>query len=154
MPEPLIFRYFCSMNPKKCTSVFLAMLILVTNIGLAFNVHYCGGKVASISSIFHSGKVCSMEKRVVEKACCAKKIAEEHQRCCKDKKVTLKNSADNGVVKVFSFQLDTPIVLHNESPSFPEAQSESIPQEKSTHYYCDAHSPPLFKLYSCYLLYA
>ena len=25
------------------------MLILVSNVGLAFNVHYCGGEIASVS---------------------------------------------------------------------------------------------------------
>jgi len=37
------------MSLKKCTGLFLAFLLLVSNIGFAFDVHYCGGKIASIS---------------------------------------------------------------------------------------------------------
>ena len=37
------------MNLKKCTGLFLALLLLVSNIGFAFDVHYCGGKIASVS---------------------------------------------------------------------------------------------------------
>jgi hypothetical protein len=37
------------MNFKKQISIFLAILLLVSNVGLAFNVHYCGGEIASVS---------------------------------------------------------------------------------------------------------
>jgi hypothetical protein len=34
---------------KKCTGLLLAFLLLVSNIGFAFDVHYCGGEIASVS---------------------------------------------------------------------------------------------------------
>jgi len=37
------------MNFKKHINILLAMLILVSNVGLAFNVHYCEGKISGIS---------------------------------------------------------------------------------------------------------
>ena len=62
------------MNLKKCTGIFLAFLLLVSNIGFAFDVHYCGGKIASVSL----STTVSPEKK-----CCGDK--EKKSSCCKDK---------------------------------------------------------------------
>ncbi len=142
------------MNLKKCISLILAMVMLVSNIGLAFSVHFCGGKVAAVSSVFQSGKVCEMERKAVKMTCCAKKLAEQHKKCCSDKKVNLKAKSDNGIVKNGSFQLESPLFYsHSWKPLYnkPVVFTE---QKKTIHYYCDANSPPLFKLYSRYTLYA
>jgi hypothetical protein len=65
---------------KKQISVFLAFLLLVSNVGLAFNVHYCGGELASVSL---NSPLPSLKS---EKGCC-EKVASEKDSCCKDKKV-------------------------------------------------------------------
>src|SRR6187402_2095604 len=101
-----LLRQFAFARVKRGTSLFLAFLLLVSNAGLAFNVHYCGGKIASVSSVFHSGKVCKMDIPV-EKACCAKKIVEKKNKCCSDKVVDFKRSNDV-VVKAFSFEIAMP----------------------------------------------
>jgi len=56
---------------KKQICLFLAFFLLVSNSGLAFNVHFCKGKIASVSSVFSKEEVCKM-LIVKEKACCAK----------------------------------------------------------------------------------
>jgi len=131
--------------------LFLAFLLLVSNAGLAFNVHYCGGKIASVSSVFQGGKVCEMEIPV-EKACCAKKIVETKKKCCSDKIVGFKKSNDV-VIKAFSFEIAAPFVIPVLKPLIFTAVSFSQKQQNTT-YYCDAHAPPLFKLYSQYIFYA
>jgi len=133
--------------------LILALLLLVSNTGLAFSVHYCGGKIASVSSVYHTGKVCKMEQPVVEKPCCAKKIAEKHKKCCKDKVVNLKEKPDNGIVKVFSFQIEAPFVIPSWKPVTLQPALISTRIAVPEHY-CEANSPPLFKLYSQYIFYA
>ena len=51
---------------KKQLSILIAFLVLVSNSGLAFNVHFCEGKIASITSVFSKEEVCDMPI-VVEK---------------------------------------------------------------------------------------
>ncbi len=143
------------MNFKKCTSLFLAILLLVSNIGLAFNVHYCYGKIAAVSSVFNTEEVCSsMEEEKETKLCCAKKIAENHKKCCQDKVVNLQDKPDDGVIKTFSFHFEMPFAIQTWKAVF--FNEVAIQQKKNTtiSYYCEAHSPPLFKLYSQYIFYA
>jgi hypothetical protein len=126
---------------KKQISVFLAVLLLVSNVGLAFNVHYCGGEIASVS----------LTSLKAEKGCC-EKVASKKDSCCKDKKIVFQKKVDNGVVKSFSFQMDYAFVIP-ETHSFVFTATDNFKNNHTLSYYCDANAPPLFKLYSQYLLY-
>lgn len=133
------------MNFKKQISIFLAVLLLVSNIGLAFNVHYCGGKLSSVSL---NSVLPSIQS---EKGCCEKKVAKKDS-CCKDKKIVVQKKTDNSIIKSFSFQFDYAFVV----PEYQSAAFTPVNNFKSKAtlaYYCDANAPPLFKLYSQYLLY-
>lgn len=135
------------MGFKKHISLFLAFLILFSNVGLAFNVHYCGDKIASVS-LSSSSNVTSLEK---EEGCCLKKAIKK-QSCCKDKKIVFKEKADDKIVKSFSFQFDYIFLV----PEYQSVVFNAVPSFKnnlSLAYYCDANAPPLYKLYSQYLLY-
>ncbi len=137
---------------KKCTSLFLAFLLLVSNIGLAFNVHYCEGEIASVRSIYSNEEVCEMPTLPSEKACCAE-AAKDHKDCCKDKTVDLQDKSDDIIIKTFSFSA----VALSPVLSWKLAYDNYEPQlakETAVAYYFDAHSPPLFKLYSQYIFYA
>ena len=143
------------MNFKKCSSLFLALLLLVSNIGLAFNVHYCYGKIAAVSSVFNTEEVCSsMEEEKDTQSCCAKEIAENHKKCCEDKLVNLQDKTDDGVVKTFSFHFEMPFAFQTWKPIFLRTVEVPLKVNTSISYYCEAHSPPLFKLYSQYVFYA
>lgn len=141
------------MNIKKCTSLFLAFLLLVSNIGLAFNVHFCEGKIASISSVYSVEETCDAPKsNPAEKECCAEK-AKDHKQCCKDKVVDLEDNSSDTIIKTFSFQIDAPFLVEDWKPSlFNEVVA--LKRAEKTVYYCDANAPPLFKLYSQYIFYA
>ena len=133
------------MNIKKCTSLFLAFLLLVSNVGFAFNVHYCGGEIASVSL-----KTIASQK--IEKACCSKKV-EKEESCCKDKVVNFQKKSDNTILKVFS--IDSPFYfIIKESQTFVFSSEEILKSAQATSYFCDANAPPLFKLYSQYIFYA
>ncbi|WP_163392068.1 HYC_CC_PP family protein [Flavobacterium limi] len=130
------------MNLKKCTGVFLAFLLLVSNIGFAFDVHYCGGKIASVSL---STSVSP------EKKCCGDK--EKKSSCCKDKVVKFEKKSDDATFKVFFFQIAFPALIQQYKPvvflSLPNFKSNQI-----ISYYADANAPPLFKLYNQYIFYS
>jgi hypothetical protein len=134
------------MKFKKHISIFLAVLLLVSNVGLAFNVHYCGGEISSISL---NSTLQSVQN---EKGCCGKKIISKKDSCCKDKKIVFQKKTDNGVVKSFSFQFDYAFLVPDCQPAVFIA-TPSFKNNLSLSYYCDANAPPLFKLYSQYLLY-
>lgn len=130
------------MNLKKCTGLFLAFLLLVSNIGFAFDVHYCGGKIASVSL---STSVSP------EKKCCGDK--EKKSSCCKDKVVKFEKKSDDATFKVFFFQIAFPAVIKEFKPvaflSIPNFKSKEI-----ISYYSDANAPPLYQLYHQYIFYA
>ncbi|WP_232727097.1 hypothetical protein [Flavobacterium sp. 1] len=117
-----------------------------SNVGLAFNVHYCGSKIASV--YLSLPKVSSLQN---DKDCCSKKAVKKDS-CCKDRKIVLKGKADDKIVKSFSFQFDYVFLV----PVYHPAVFNAVPSFKnnlSSAYYCDANAPPLYKLYSQYLLY-
>jgi len=134
------------MKFRKHISVFLAVLLLVSNVGLAFNVHYCGGKISSVSLNTALPSVQS------EKGCCEQKVASKKDKCCKDKKIVFQKKSDIGIVKSFSFQIDYSFVIP-ETHSFVFTAVDNFKNNSTLAYYCDANAPPLFKLYSQYLLY-
>lgn len=50
------------MNFKKHISLFLAFFLLVSNVGFALDVHYCGVEIASIKPVF--GKILNLKIRL------------------------------------------------------------------------------------------
>ena len=134
------------MNFKKQISIFLAVLLLVSNVGLAFNVHYCGGEISSVSL---NSTLPSLKS---EKGCC-EKIVDKKDSCCKDKKIVIQKKADNGIVKSFSFQFDYSFLVPEHNNLIVFTAVPSFKNNLNFSYYCDANAPPLFKLYSQYLLY-
>jgi len=132
------------MSLKKCTGLFLAFLLLVSNIGFAFDVHYCGGEIASVS--LNTSITASPEKK-----CCGE--TEKKSSCCKDKVVHFEKKSDNATIKFFFFQFAFPAVIQE----FKTVAFLSIPNFKSNQiisYYSDANAPPLFKLYNQYIFYS
>ena len=141
------------MKFKKGIALFVAFLMLVSNAGFAMTVHYCGGKISSISSGFGNKETCELPKAEVEKACCAKKIETNHKKCCSDKTVNLKGKAIDIIAKAPTSDFTAPFL----APVFNTATVAFIPVAETTAiqaYYCDANAPPLFKLYHQYILYA
>lgn len=133
------------MKIRKYIHVVLAIFLLVSNIGLAFNVHYCGDSVASIS-------VTSFVKETIGGVdCCGKKIIKSS--CCKDKKVVLEKKSEQSILKDFSFVLEFPMVCCSWTPTKFYSLVSCINIPKYT-YVCEANAPPLYQLYSQYIYYA
>lgn len=148
------------MQFKKNILVLLAFFILISNSGLAFNVHYCGQKIAAITSVFSNDEVCDVDKNndanqvPIQKdaSCCAKKEV-THKKCCSDKELNLKDTSEKLTFKTVAFDFDLficAILTRSIYFSFNEASVTS----NAIAYYCDANAPPLYQLYCQYTLYA
>ena len=145
---------------KKHISFLVALLVLVSNSGLAFNVHYCEGKIASISSIFSEEEICEpsageLIKQIpdnFEDTCCAKPEV-THKECCSDKKINLKNKTEKIIIKTLALDFQ-PVYFtsYNFSLSPVTAVENSI--DKVLEFYCEANAPPLYKLYCQLTFYA
>lgn len=132
--------------------MFLALLLLVSNLGLAFNVHFCEGKIAAVSTVYNVEEVCEMPQPEVDKACC-KEAAVSHKSCCDDKVVDLQDDADQIVVKTFSLSIAAPFIATPYNPVMVAFKS-AIQTDVPAAYYCESHAPPLFKLYRQLIFYA
>lgn len=134
------------MNAKKSISLFLALFLLVSNMGFAFNVHYCGNSIASVSlnTAFASLKT--------EKGCC-EKVVSKKDSCCKDKVFHFQKKSENATVKVFFFEFSSVFIVPQFYP-FVTIGTSSFQKNQLTSYCCDANAPPLFQLYSQYIFYA
>ena len=130
------------MQFKKCTSLLLTFLLLASNIGLAVNVHYCGGEVASVTPVFVTAN---------DASCCGMKKSES-KGCCKTKTVKAEKEHET-IVKAFHFSFEAPFVP-SEFLFLPISKPTVFIEKPVTAYYCDANAPPLFKLYNQYVFYA
>jgi len=132
------------MNFRKHICLFLAFFLLVSNMGFAVNVHYCGNEISGISlkPEFSPSKT--------GKDCCGMTIKKSD--CCKSKVVHFQKKSENTVAKIFAFEMQHAIPTPSWNPIVfsPTANFKS---DRSTSYYCDANAPPLFKLYSQYIFY-
>ncbi|WP_396177841.1 HYC_CC_PP family protein [Flavobacterium micromati] len=133
------------MKIKKSISFFLAFLLLISNIGLAFNVHYCGDKLASITI----NPVIS-NKQLED--CCLKNETKKED-CCKDKVVNFQKKSDNTILKVFATNFPFHFLI-NEKQNFVFSSLQNYILFQSTSYFCDSNAPPFFKLCNQYIFYA
>ncbi|MFV8371166.1 HYC_CC_PP family protein [Flavobacterium sp. LB2P6] len=133
------------MKFNKHISLLLAFFILVSNVGLAFNVRYCGNEITSVTL------KTPVEDQKLEKDCCG--VVEKKSHCCKDKEVKFQKKTDDLIQKTVSFHPDFIFSIEEWNPVVFVINSnfKNIP---FTSYYCDANAPPFFKLYHQYILYA
>lgn len=136
------------MNLKKHISIFLTVLFLVSNFGMAFYLHYCGGEISSITINPTTSVVSTLSKD----DCCQKREALKKEKCCKDKKIEIKKNGLDKIFKSISFNLDGPFLISEYNPLVFISVSNSK-NKTSLSYYCDANAPPLYQLYNQYLLY-
>ena len=130
---------------NKCASLFLAFLLLVSNVGLAFNVHYCGEQIASVS-------LNAIASETTEKGCC-EKIVTEKDSCCKDKVVNFQKKSDHATIKAFSFDFHFSFVIQ-QLQKIVFSSNTNFKSTPTAAYFFDANAPPLFKLYRQYIFYA
>jgi hypothetical protein len=133
------------MQIKKHIALLLAFFLLVSNLGLALNVHYCDEEIASVSinTAFNSQEI--------EKNCCG--TIEKKSKCCKNKIIKSTEKQDQITVKISSLDAQYNLIFNEWKPDAFADKSNFKPRDIAT-YYCDANAPPLYLLYSQYTLYA
>ena len=130
------------MQLRKYISLLLVIFILFSNLGVAFNVHYCHDKIASVSLKYHA-------KESTDGCCKTIKIS---KKCCSEKVVKLEKKSENVLVK--SFQLNLQNFIGNEifTSIFP-IEYQAIKNDNSAiFYYCNSNAPPIYKL-NCQLVF-
>lgn len=129
---------------NKCFRVLLTSFLLVSHLGLAFNVHYCSDKIASISLNLAP----KLSAKIDE--CCG--VIESNSLCCHDKIITSKDKSDHILVPTFIFECF--IFSHVSNPNSVVFNLESkVKDQVNFDFYFDAHAPPLYLLYSQYTFY-
>lgn len=118
---------------------------MVSNLGLAFNVHYCDNKIASVSI----STIPAPKQKVDE--CCG--VVENETGCCNDKVIKAEIKTDQIIVKSVSIDADF-IQVYNEWKPLFFSDNFNFKTRDNFTYYCDAHAPPLYLLYSQYTFYA
>ena len=138
------------MKFKNPLLFLLSFLLVISSLGMAVNVHFCKGSIATISHEFSQTKACEMSEKVTKKTCCKKKSSTK--KCCSDKKVSFKSKTDKISYKnAFTFD------LFLESTTFPQVIDTPIcivQNKKQDFYSFETHAPPLYKLYCRFTLYA
>ena len=123
----------------------LTALLLVSNLGLAINVHYCADEIESITI-----NVAPDSGKVVDE-CCG--IVEEEPGCCNDKIIKAEIKSDQIIVKSLSFDPALHSVIYDWKPKVFISKNP-FKQKNNSTYYCEANAPPLYLLYSQYTFYA
>lgn len=133
------------MRFKKHISLFLAFFLLVSNLGMALNVHYCDDEIASVS-------INSIENTFeIEKDCCGE--VEKDSKCCNTKLIKSNEKSEQIVAKTFSFEINS-FCVFNEWRPIVFASKFNFKERDFTPYYCDANAPPFYLLYSQYTFYS
>ena len=138
------------MKPAKHISIVLTFLILFSNIGLALNVHYCHGRVSSVSVAYKTGH-CS--KKAEPRSCCAM-AARADKKCCKSHLVKLHDKADHILVKSLGLDLGQFYAADAWKPTALFYTEVPVAVTQTPAFYCDSHAPPLFKLHCQFVFYA
>lgn len=140
------------MKFNRYISTLLSALLLISNLGLALNVHYCHGKISSVTFAYKIEEPCNDHHNQEEKSCCAA-AGESHKKCCKNDLVKLQDNGDNIIVKSLQLDLGVFYIAQQWQPSAFYYSSKIVKKENPS-FYCEANAPPLFKLYCQYILYA
>jgi hypothetical protein len=142
------------MKLKKHISTLLSALILFANIGLVLNVHYCHGKVSSVSVNYRLKDACGepVQKKKT-KGCCAT-AAKSHKTCCKDNVVKLQDKADKTLVKSVQLDLGAFYVSEAYNNAFLGSVATVAITKNAPAFYAETNAPPLYKLYCQYVFYA
>ena len=121
---------------KKTLIILFCFFYFLSSVGVALNLHYCGGKLKSIS-FFHQN----------EKNCCGKKM--KSKNCCKEKLIVYKVKGNQDASdKYFSFKNNTNIF----NAYFLSSINDFEKRNFNLFFLPDSHDPPDIDCSSIYLV--
>jgi hypothetical protein len=134
------------MKFKMQKILFLAFFVLVSNSGIAFTIHFCGGKLAAISAGIEAKNKCKTPQEKIKDVCCAAKDL-SLKKCCSDKKINLKNTIEKFVVKsTFSDYCKLFCQLPSKKNYLTVITTKSATTQKNL-FFGSSDSPPLYLLH-------
>ncbi|RTY90408.1 hypothetical protein EKM05_09060 [Flavobacterium sp. GSP27] len=133
------------MKFKGLVSVLLAFFLLVSNVGVAFNLRYCGNEISSITL------KTPVQDQKLEKKCC--NVVEKKSNCCEDKEVNFQKKTDKLVQKTVSADTDFTFSIKEWNP-YVFSFISNFQNSQFTSYCFDTNAPLFFKLYHQYIFYA
>lgn len=129
---------------KKHISILLTFFLLVSNLGLAFNIHYCDDKIESISL-----KISTCSQGEVDE-CCG--IVEKDSQCCKDKIIKSEIKSDQIIAKTVTFDTNFTLADYYSKAEVTVLNYNSKIGGNDTYLY-DANARPMYLMYSQYTFY-
>lgn len=121
---------------KRIISVTMLFVFLMSNIGLAATLHYCGGNLCSIDFFSSFKNPCRCEKMNMIRD------------CCKDKTTYLKVKSDLATTNSYMIKIASQKALQNNVPASGEASFTRV-QFTTADFY---HPPPFKPKAPVYLL--
>lgn len=91
---------------KKAIAIFLSFLVILTNVGITFASHYCGGKMVATAISLGEGNIgCGMEKN--DSLCDELDgVILKKANCCEDKIVKIESKADSYTPQIHNHSID------------------------------------------------
>jgi hypothetical protein len=121
---------------KKQISILVAFFLLLSNTGMALNVHFCADVIASIS--FHSAG----DEQQIEANCCGS--AEKESHCCDNKIIKSDKNSDQILLKSFVFEVSEFLLNASIKAIFQET-AINFKKAVATNFCCNANAPPIYK---------
>ena len=146
---------------QKYIRVILSLILIVSNLSVAFSMHFCGGKIEQIKLNHFDNKVCKMQMPV---SCCSEKQEAKHceiptqkedekeDDCCKDLAYAdeLQEQQIVNILKV------SPIIFEQfptiQFFEFPEVDSKIV-SKQTLDFYVESNAPPIYKLNQQFIFY-
>ena len=90
------------METKVFKSIFFVLILLISKVGMALNVHYCGGQISEISMAWNAEK-CQMKSFLDLRGF---ELRKSH--CCNDETLYIQNNTPQ---KAFDFTYDIDLLI-------------------------------------------
>ncbi|MFJ1429651.1 HYC_CC_PP family protein [Capnocytophaga canimorsus] len=131
----------------KLGHILFSLLLIFSNSGLAFSLHYCKEKLASVSVTIES---MAMDKE--PDSCCLSD--KENTSCCDDKSVEAPETDDEFLSKILKINESTFILPYEVAHIFVKTASAERKLSNSYTQNTQSNSPPLYQLYCRLVFYA
>src|SRR5688572_10767 len=131
------------MKFKKHISLIMIFFLLASNMGLAFNVHYCGDEIASVEPVY-----LQLDVNTDQNGCCGEKFEKENN-CCSNKTLQFQEKSVNNLAKSISFKAEL-IFTKGDFNSFIIPSIGDSAETSVASYHYEVNAPPFFKLYHQY----
>ena len=149
------------MKMQKYIRVFLSLILIISNLSVAFSMHFCGGQIEQIKINHLDNKVCKMQ---MPTSCCADKEEANHceipsdkekektDDCCTDLAYTedIQQQQIVKILKVYPIVFEQyPLVL---SSNFPDLKLQ-IKSKNVLDFYVESNAPPIYILHHQLVVY-